>query len=81
MPANENSDTMCCATVDAFALARTSLDALAPADFAAAQPQAGGRPATLRVVDNLPGIIAVTAKEIAAVEMFLGAALDQLLSE
>ena len=71
MPANDKSDALCCATVDA----------LGPSDFAAARPQACRRPATCRVVDNLPEIIAVTAKEIAAVEMFLGAALDRLLSD
>jgi hypothetical protein len=71
MPANDHSDGLSCATVDA----------LAADDFGVAKPQVGSRPATLRVVDNLPEIIAVTAKEVAAIEMFLGAHLDRLLSE
>jgi hypothetical protein len=71
MPANDNSDSLCCATVDA----------LAPDDFGAAPPQVCSRAATCRVVDNLPQIIAVTAKELAAIEMFLGASLDRLLSD
>jgi hypothetical protein len=71
MPANDNSDGLACATVDA----------LAADDFGVVQPQADSRPATCRVVDNLPEIIAVTTKEISAIEMFLGAALDRLLSE
>ena len=71
MPANDNSDGLGCAM----------LDALAADDFGVAQPQADSRPATLKVIDNLPEIIAVSAKEIAAIEMFLGAALDRLLSE
>jgi hypothetical protein len=81
MPANDNSDSLCCATVDA----------LAPDDFGAAPPQVSSRAAprraksapdpTCRVVDNLPEIIAVTAKELAAIEMFLGASLDRLLSD
>ena len=68
MPANDNSDGLGCTTVDAFALARTSLDALAADDFGVAQPQAGTRPAPCRVVDNLPQIIAVTAKEVATIK-------------
>jgi hypothetical protein len=81
MPANDNSDGLCCAKADAF-----TLD-----DCGAVLPEAGSRPATrraksapdptCRVVDNLPEIIAVSAKEIAAIEMFLGAALDRLLSD
>jgi hypothetical protein len=71
MPANDNSNGLYCATADAFA----------PHDCGAAQPQADSRQATCRVVDNLPESIAVTAKEISVIEMFLGASLDRLLSE
>ena len=71
MPANDHSDGLSCATVDVLALD----------DCSVAQSQAASRQATCRVVDNLPETIAVTAKEISAIEMFLGAALDRLLSE
>jgi hypothetical protein len=71
MPANDHSDGLSCAPVEA----------LSADDCSVAQPQAASRPASCRVVDNLPEIIAVTSKEISAIEMFLGASLDRLLSE
>ncbi len=80
MPATDNSNGLSCAT----------FETLAHADFAAqpradirntGAPLANGRPDAIRVVDKLPEVIVVTAKEISAIEMFLGASLDRLLSE
>ena len=54
---------------------------LSQTDQAACLAVDGPVQAAHRVVDDLPDTISVNAKELAAIEMFLGAAIDALIAK